>query len=46
MGLEILEIYFLGPLVCTSLSQNILSPLPPPQKLAFNCKHDGGAYHF
>ena len=37
MGLEILEIYFLGPLVCTSLSQNILSP--PPQKLGPNPMH-------
>ena len=25
MGLEILEIYFLGPLVCTSLFKNILN---------------------
>ena len=37
MGLEILEIYFLGPLVCTSLSQNILSR--PPQKLGPNPMH-------
>ena len=36
MDLEILEIYFLGPLVCTSLFKNILSP---PQKLGPNPMH-------
>ena len=45
MGLQILEIYFLGALVYTSLSQNILSPPPEirTKSNAFNCKHDGGA---